>query len=78
MADGTTIDFPTQFRALPVAFAADRAMHDAWLPGDMEMQAKIKSNLTDQKKEVTRRMRMNDGPKRMRIYRSGASHWWGG
>lgn len=76
LADGTTIDFPTEFRALPVAFAADRAMTDAWLPGDMEMQAKISSNLAKLKKEAQRRVRLSRGPKKIRTNRTGATHWW--
>lgn len=77
LADSTAVDFPTQHRALIVAFAADRAQTDSWLPGDMEMQAKIASNLVKLKKEVMRRARVTDGPKRMKIYRSGSTHWWG-
>lgn len=76
LADSTTVEFPTQHRALPVAFAADRAMTDAWLPGDMEMQAKIASNLIKQKQEAQRRVRLSHAPKRVRSHRSGATHWW--
>lgn len=76
LADATTVDFPTEHRALPVAFAADRAMTDAWLPGDQEMQAKIAKNLIGQKREAQRRVRLHLGPKKMRIRRSGATHHW--
>lgn len=76
LADTTVVDFPTEHRALPVAFAADRAMNDAWLPGDMTMQAKISANLSKQKQEAQRRVRLSRGPKQMRTNRTGATHWW--
>lgn len=76
LADSATVDFPTEHRALIVAYAADRAMTDAWLPGDMEMQAKIASNLIKQQKEARRRLRRSSGPKKLKMRRSGATHHW--
>lgn len=76
LADATTVEFPTQHRALIVAFAADRAMSDAWLPGDEGMQAKIAANLMKQKREADRRVRLSHGPKKRRMRSTGATHWW--
>lgn len=76
LADSTTVEFPSKDRALIVAFAADRAMSDAWLPGDAEMQAKIAANLMKQKREAERRVRQSHGPKRRRMHRSGGTHYW--
>jgi hypothetical protein len=76
LADSSTVEFPTKDRALIVAFAADRAMADAWLPGDEGMQAKIAANLMKLKREAERRIRLSHGPKRRRSNRSGGSHYW--
>lgn len=77
LADSTTVEFPSQHRGLIVAFAADRAMSDSWLPGDEAMQLKIAANLAKQKKEAERRTRLSHGPKKRRIHKSGATHYWG-
>ena len=76
LADAATVEFPPSHLALPVAYAADRAMTDAWLPGDVEMQAKIASNLIKQQKEARRRMRLHHGPKKIRTHRTGGTHYW--
>jgi hypothetical protein len=75
LADGTTVDFPEEHRSLIVAYAADRAMTDSWLPGDMEMQAKITANLKKLQREAYRRIRRSSAPRKMRTTRSGATHW---
>lgn len=71
-----TVEFPSQHRGLIVAFAADRAMSDSWLPGDAEMQAKIAANLMKLKRESERRVRQSHGPKKRRMRVSGGSHYW--
>lgn len=76
LADSTTVDFPTEHVGLIVAYAAARAMNDAWLPGDMEMRAKIESNLQKQQREAARRNRRAAAPRTMRTTRTiGATHW---
>jgi len=76
LADGTTVDFPSEHRSLIVAYAADRAMGDSWLPGGMEMQAKITANLKKLQREAHRRIRRTSGPRKMRnAQRTGATHW---
>jgi len=36
-----SLDFPTDARALIVAYAAEHGMHESWLPGGVELEAKI-------------------------------------
>jgi hypothetical protein len=76
LEDSTTVDFPSAHRALIVAYAADRAATDAWLPGDLEMQAKILSNLTKLKKESYRRVRRTSGPRKLKMGQQiNSTHW---
>lgn len=72
--DGT-VDFPEEHRALIVAYAADRAQSEAWLPGDLEMNAKIAANLDRLKKLAWVRARRNSGPRKMRARRVVGTHW---
>lgn len=73
--DGT-VDFPVEHRPLIVAFATERAQSDAWLPGDMEMQAKIQSNLNKRKNEAWRRIRRTSGPRKLNMGRTyPLTHW---
>ncbi|MCR4338643.1 MAG: hypothetical protein NUW01_02025 [Gemmatimonadaceae bacterium] len=76
LADSTTVDFPTQHRALIVAYAAERASNDAWLPGGMEQAAMISANLLKRQREAKRRARRTDGPKKMKRRASAGTHWW--
>lgn len=76
LADATTVDFPSEHRPLIVAYGADRAMSDAWLPGDLEMQAKITSNLAKLKKEAWRRIRRTSGPRKLKMAQQiNSTHW---
>ena len=75
LADGSTVDFPEEHRSLIVAYAADRAQSDAWLPGDLEMNAKIAANLDRLKKLAWVRARRNSGPRKMRARRVVGTHW---
>lgn len=76
LADSTTVDFPTAFRPLIVAYAASRAMHDSWLPGDAMMEAKIEKNLIKLESSIRRRARRTRSPKKVKMYNTGASHHW--
>lgn len=76
LADSTTVDFPSEHRPLIPAYAADRAVSDAWLPGDDEMRAKISANLKKLKSEAWRRVRRTSGPRKLKMGRQvNSTHW---
>lgn len=74
--DTTALDFPVTDRSLIVAFAADHAKHEAWLPGGPEMLAKIQNNLGQRKLDAWRRARRTRSPQRRHAPDVTGSHWF--
>jgi len=76
LADGTTVDFPEADRALIVAFAAERARAEAWLPGSTDMDAKIVANLRFQQQQARKRARRAAGPRHYRMPSVRGTHYF--
>lgn len=69
--DSVTIDFPIEARPLIVAEAANVAKNESWLPGDIELEAKIIRELTsarDEARDIARRSKALMEFKRPRRY----------
>ena len=75
LADASTVDMPSEHLPLVVAYAAERAQADLWLPGDMEQRANIIANLARLKKLAWVRSRRHGGPRKMRAKRDIGTHW---
>jgi hypothetical protein len=76
VAEDTPIDFPEEDRPLIVAFAADGAKHEAWLPGGSEMLQKIALNLRDRMQEAARNARQTREPAKLRPPAIVGAHWF--
>lgn len=70
-----SIVFPIDARNLIVAYAADGAKEDGWLPGGIEMEVKITRRLVNAKREALRVARQNRQARRFRKATFYASHW---
>jgi hypothetical protein len=69
------IDFPLAARALIVAFAADLAKEDAWLPAGPEMEMKIARALFRAKEEARKLARQTKSQRQMRKPRRLGNRW---
>ena len=72
----STVDFPSEDRPLIVAYAAERAMNDSWLPGDKEMEMKIANNVRACKASAFRRTRRSRKQRRLRPTPILGTHWY--
>ena len=61
-----TVDFPSEDRPLIVAYAAERAMQDSWLPGGEEMLVKIQANRRACEQRAFRRTRRTRTMRKLR------------
>ena len=70
-----TIDFPMDARALGVAYAANSAMQDAWLPGGQELEVKISRSLNFAQEEARRLARPSKSPRQIKKPTRYGSSW---
>ncbi len=75
LADSTTIDFPEDDRPLVIAYAADSAQAEAWLPGGAEMRQNISANLRRRKDQAWSRARRTRRARKLRPSTMFGSHW---
>ncbi len=61
-----TIDFPMDARALGVAYSANYAMQDAWLPGGQDLETKIARALRFAQTEARRLARPSKSPRQIK------------
>ena len=71
-----TVDFPSEDRPLIVAFAAERAMQDSWLPGGDEMLMKIQANRQACERRAFRRTRRSRTMRKLRPKPTIGTHYF--
>ena len=71
-----TVDFPSEDRPLIVAYAAERAMEDSWLPGGQEMEAKIRNKVRTCEQRAFRRSRRSRTPRKLRPKPTLGTHYY--
>lgn len=72
----STVDFPTEDRPLIVAYAAERAMEDSWLPGGPEMEAKIRNKVRICEQRAFRRSRRSRAQRKLRPKPTIGTHYF--
>jgi hypothetical protein len=70
------VDFPSEDRPLIVAFAAERAMQDSWLPGGEEMMVKIAANRRACEQRAFRRTRRSRTMRKLRPKPTVGTHYF--
>ena len=71
-----TVDFPSEDRPLIVAYAAERAMQDSWLPGGEEMLVKIQANRQACERRAFRRTRRSRTMRKLRPKPTIGTHYF--
>ena len=71
-----TVDFPSEDRPLIVAFAAERAMQDSWLPGGEEMMVKIQATRRACEQRAFRRPRRSRTMRKLRPKPTVGTHYF--
>jgi len=71
-----TVDFPVEDRPLIVAYAAERAMEDDWLPGGPEMEAKIRNKVQICERRAFRRSRRSRAQRKLRPKPTIGTHYF--
>ena len=71
-----TVDFPSEDRPLIVAYAAERAMEDSWLPGGPEMEAKIRNKVRTCEQRAFRRSRRSRTQRKLRPKPTLGTHYF--
>ena len=71
-----TVDFPSEDRPLIVAYAAERAMQDSWLPGGEEMLVKIQANRRACEQRAFRRTRRTRTMRKLRPKPTVGTHYY--
>ena len=71
-----TVDFPSEDRPLIVAYAAERAMEDSWLPGGQEMEAKIRNKVRTCEQRAFRRSRRSRTQRKLRPKPTLGTHYF--
>ena len=76
LVDGTDVDFPAPMRGLIAAFAAQRAAHMSWFPGDGQAIQLIDRYLKHEKMQAVRRARLSGTPKKATTRPIMGDHWF--
>jgi|TARA_R110000765_G_scaffold84039_1_gene162833 hypothetical protein len=71
-----TVDFPSEDRPLIVAYAAERAMQDSWLPGGQEMMVKLSANRRACEQRAFRRARRSRTMRKLRPKPTIGTHYF--
>ena len=74
--NSSDVDFPTEDRPLIVAYAAVRAMADAWLPGGQEMEMKLEKNARLCENRAYRRTRRDRAQRKLRPQKTVGTHYF--
>lgn len=75
LADSTTVDFPIEHRPLIPAFAAERALYQAWFPLDDNGKATVMANLKSLKRKARSQSRRTMQPRTIRRPAT-VGRWW--
>ena len=75
LADSTTVDFPEEHRPLIPAYAAERAMYQAWFPLSSEGKAAVLMNLKTLERKARSQSRRTMNPRKIRRPET-VGRWW--
>ncbi len=74
--DGSaTITFPQEARSLIVAYAANHAKQDNWLPGGPEMELKVREAVKVAEQNAIDVARPTKTPRQIRVRKAYGTHW---
>ena len=74
---GVTLDFPTDLAGLAVAYGAQFGSLEGWLPGDVQLEAKLDKSVALWERRAKAASRRDRAPRRMSApQKTGNNTWW--